>query len=174
MRMPRALILIACVVLSACSGDGRDIRLRDMRSFSDGPDEFSILPNKALEAPADYAALPVPTPGGTNLTDRNPLGDAVAALGGKPSALIASGVPASDAALVSHASRSGVSADIRPTLVVEDEEFRRRKSRFTRIRLVRVDRYNDVYKRQSLDAHDEVDRFRRVGITTPSAPPGAR
>lgn len=171
--MPRALLLIAALALAACSGDGRDIRLRDLRSFTGGPDEFSVLPGKELQAPESYATLPEPTPGGTNLTDQNPLGDGIAALGGKPAALLpGQGIPAADSALVSHVSRNGVSADIRAILAIEDLEFRRRASRLSKLKIKREDQYNKAYRRQSIDPHVELRRWRRIGVATPSAPPG--
>lgn len=170
--MPRALLLIAALALAACSGDSRDIRMRDLRSFTGGPDEFSVLPGKELQAPDSYASLPVPTPGGANLTDQNPLGDGIAALGGKPSALVPGpGVPASDGALVSYVARNGVPSDIRATLAGEDLEFRRRASRLSKLTLKRQDQYNKAYLRQSIDPHIELRRWRRLGVATPSAPP---
>lgn len=171
-RMLRSGLLIAILALSACGGYERDISLRSFRSNSGGPDEFSIIPRKTLEAPDDFSSLPEPTPGGANITDLTPNADAVTALGGRASALALTGVPASDGAIVNHASRYGVPADIRASLAAEDEEFRRRKSRFTKIRIVRTDRYNQVYKRQALDPYRETRRFRRAGINTPTSPPG--
>ncbi|MDQ7070610.1 MAG: DUF3035 domain-containing protein [Rhodobacterales bacterium] len=170
-RMLRATILMAVMTLAACGGYERDITLRSFKSNSGGPDEFTIIPGKTLEAPDDFASLPVPTPGGTNLTDQTPNADAIVALGGRASALELRGVPASDGAIVNHASRYGVPADIRTSLATEDEEFRRRKSRFTKFRIARVDRYNQVYKRQSLDPFRETRRFRRMGVRTPTSPP---
>ncbi|MDX1782067.1 MAG: DUF3035 domain-containing protein [Thalassovita sp.] len=170
--MPRALLVIAVLALAACSGSERDIRMRDLRSFTGGPDEFSILPSKELQSPENYASLPVPTPGGSNLTDQNPLGDGIAALGGKPGALVPGrGVPAADSALLAFVGRNGVPADIRETLAAEDLAFRTRASRFTRFKIVREDLYNDTYRRQTIDPHAELWRWRRFGVTTPSAPP---
>lgn len=170
MRMIGAAML-AILGLSACGAD-RDISMRDLRSFTGGPDEFMVLPAKPLSEPASYAELPAPTPGGKNLTDVNPKGDAVVALGGKASALEpGAGVPASDGALVQYASRNGVQPGIRETLAKEDEDFRRRASRFTKIRIVRVDRYNDAYKREQLKTYPTLEAWRRAGVQTPSAPP---
>jgi hypothetical protein len=94
----------------------------------------------------------------------------VAALGGKRSALQASGVPASDGALVNHVARNGVSPTIRADLAEEDAAFRKRQARFTNIRIVRVDRYNQAYRRLRLDPDKEAARWRAVGVSTPSAP----
>ena len=171
--MRRAVILLSLLALAACGKD-RDITLKDIRTFSGGPDEFLVLPSKPLEQPKNFVELPAPTPGGTNLTDVNPRGDAVAALGGRASALEPNGVSSADAALVKYASRNGVPADIRTTLASEDEDFRRAKSRFTKIRLVRVDRYNEAYRRQALSPYSELERWRNAGLPTPSAPPFTR
>jgi hypothetical protein len=63
---------------------------------------------------------------------------------------------------------------VRTTLASEDTDFRRKQSRFTRIRLVRVDRYNEAYRGQSLKPYDELSRWRRAGAPTPAAPPSER
>ncbi|WP_439111866.1 DUF3035 domain-containing protein [Lentibacter sp.] len=170
MRAPYLmLILLAAVGLSACGE--RDISMRQLEKPNEGPDEFGILPSRALEAPSDYTTLPAPTPGQASLTDRNPKAEGIAALGGNPASLAPAGVPASDAALVNHASRNGGTPDIRGTLATEDEAFRARKSRFTKIRLIKTDRYAQAYKRQSLDPYDTWYSFRRTGVRTPTAPP---
>ncbi|HBV54325.1 MAG TPA: DUF3035 domain-containing protein, partial [Rhodobacteraceae bacterium] len=41
--MRRFLILICVLTVAACGKD-RDITLKDLRSFSGGPDEFLVLP----------------------------------------------------------------------------------------------------------------------------------
>jgi len=171
MWMPRSMILVSVLALAACGGGERDITLRSFQSTSGGPDEFAVLPGKALQAPENFAALPVPTPGGENLTDQHPKGDAVAALGGRPEALKATGVAAGDGALVQHASRKGVSGNIRETLAADDLAYRTRKSRFTKFRLFKVDRYVEVYAKESLDPQREVSRWRRAGARTPTSPP---
>ncbi|MCG7494907.1 DUF3035 domain-containing protein [Thalassobius sp. Cn5-15] len=171
--MPRILVLLMAVLtIAACSNEERDIGLRDLRSNSAGPDEFLVLPSKDLQQPTDYASLPTPTPGGRNLTDQNPVADGITALGGRASALVATAeIPAADSALLAHASRNGISADIRTTLDAEDEEFRRFNSRFTRLKLVKVDRYDRAYRKFALDPSVEADKWREFGVQTPSAPP---
>lgn len=159
-----ALILITAS-LGACANQG----LRDLRSNSRGPDEFIVEPKAALQTPSDLTTLPTPTPGQGNLTDVNPIDEAVVALGGKPSK--ATAVPASDGALVSAASRFGVTADIRQNLAAEDAEFRRRQSRFTQYRLFKEDLYNRAYRSQRLNAEGTADQWRRAGAKTPSYPP---
>ena len=175
MRLPHGMILVAILALSACSRPDGDLNLRNLRAIGAGPDEFSVLPSKPLEMPVELASLPSPTPGGANLTDQNPLGDGVAALGGRPAALVPQGVAANDAALVQHAARNGISSDIRMTLAAEDTAFQRQRSRFTKFRIFRdVDRYNEVYKSEMTDPYAELRRFRRLGVATPSAPPTER
>lgn len=164
----RALVLMILIplALSACANKG----LRDLRTDSNGPDEFMLQPVKALEAPTSYAQLPTPTPGQTNLTDRSALAEGAAAFGGRLDSADA-GIPASDGALVQHASRRGVDPTIRADLAESDAKFRKRKQRFTQIRLVPVDRYDQAYRRQALDADSEARRWRRAGARTPAAPP---
>lgn len=164
-----ALFILLPVILAACSGQG----LRDLRSTSDGPDEFMVQPVKALERPADLTTLPAPTPGQANLTDRSALNEGVSAFGGRPEA-DGGGIPASDGALVRHASRLGVAANVREELAEADAKFRKRQVRFTGIRIVPVDRYNQAYRRQTLDQDAEAQRWRRAGARTPSAPPASR
>lgn len=161
-----AVLVLMTLAVSACANKG----LRDLRSTSDGPDEFMIQPANPLEAPSDYATLPTPTPGQANLTDRSALNDGITAFGGRPEAT-GGGIPASDGALVRHASRLGVAANIREDLAEADAKFRKRKARFTQIRIVPVDRYNQAYRRETLDADSEAAKWRRAGARTPSYAP---
>ena len=134
------MVLIAATGLSACAKKG----LRELDARRNSPDEFLVLPSNPLEAPASYASLPEPTPGGANLTDRNPSAEAVAALGGRVAP--AGGVPSGDAALVAAASRHGVTQDIRPELAEADAKLRKRNAFLANIKLFRVDRYAEVYR----------------------------
>lgn len=161
-----AFIALLPLMLAACANNG----LRDIRPTGDGPDEFLVQPAKPLEAPTSYSELPAPTPGQANLTDRDALVDGVLAFGGRPEAA-GGGIPASDGALVQHASRLGVAANIRADLAETDAQFRKRKARFTQIRIVPVDRYNQAYRRQTLDADTEAAKWRRAGARTPSYAP---
>ncbi len=166
-----ALTLVAALALSACGSYERDITMRLLEQGGEGPDEFGILPSKPLEAPTDYAALPAPTPGQANRTDRNPRAEGIAALGGNAARADAAGVPASDGALVRHASRNGTNPNVRAELAAEDEKFRSRKSRFTKIRIFKQDTYAKAYKRQTLEPYGEWFKYRRSGARTPAAPP---
>lgn len=161
-----ALIVLSTLVMTACSNTG----LRNLRNPSDGPDEFAVQPTKPLEEPANYTDLPPPTPGQANLTDRSALAEGTVAFGGRPDTG-QGGIPASDGALVRHASRLGVDPDIRADLAETDAAFRKRKARFTQFRIVPVDRYNQAYRRETLDPGREANRWRRAGARTPSYPP---
>lgn len=161
-----AVLILIPLALAGCADKG----LRDLRSNDPGPDEFLVNPVKPLAEPTDYATLPPPTPGQANLTDRSAIAEGVVAFGGRPEDPNA-GIPASDGALVQHASRRGVNPNIRQTLAAEDATFRKRKQRFTRIRIAPTDRYEQAYQRQALDAAREARRWRRAGARTPSSPP---
>ncbi|MEC7669634.1 MAG: DUF3035 domain-containing protein [Pseudomonadota bacterium] len=169
----QVLIAVALVALGACSkrGDG-ETNLRDLRLNRGAPEEFAIVPPKPLETPPSYAELPQPTPGQANRTDATPLKDAVAALGGNPASLDASGVPASDTALLSSAARFGTQANIRGVLAEEDLAFRKRKSIFN-WKLIKDDEYNKAYRGQALDPYLWLRQVRKPGsnVRTPSAPP---
>jgi hypothetical protein len=153
----RKVVLSAMLLLAvaACNRGGRA-----------GPDEFSVLPTRPLELPQSLSSLPAPTPGGLNLTDPNPTGDAIAALGGAQTN--AGGIPASDAALVAQVSRNGTDPAIRLTLAQEDAGLRRRAQRGQDLNRAR---YLRVYAGQALDAYAELLRFRNAGVQVPSAPP---
>ncbi|UWR26099.1 DUF3035 domain-containing protein [Sulfitobacter sp. S223] len=161
-----ALLFVLPVLVAGCANVG----LRDLRSSSKGPDEFGIQPVASLQAPASFTELPTPTPGGANRADRSALAEGAQAFGGNlgdPNAA----VPASDGALVQHASRLGVTQNIRQTLAESDAKFRRRKVRLTQFRIVPVDRYNQAYRGEALNAQAEQSRWRSAGARTPSAPP---
>ena len=158
-------VLILVLALSAC-GDGRgDPKLRNLQSGGGGPDEFAILPPKPLQLPEDFAALPEPTPGGSNLTDPTPLEDAVAALGGRP------GAGGTDGALLAQATRYGVAPRVREDLAAEDFAVRdRNRPRFFE-RLFGTDVYNKAYTGQTVRQETELERWRATGRRTPASPP---
>lgn len=160
-------IAMLCGGLAACGGPEQP-SLMNVASNTSSPDEFSVLPGKPITLPRDLASLPTPTPGGANLTDPNPRNDAIAALGGRPSQ--ADG-PIREGDLVTYASRYGVDPSIRQTLAAEDLEFRRENDGRLLERLMNVNVYFDAYSGQSLDQHLELERFRRAGVRTVSAPP---
>jgi hypothetical protein len=164
----KAVIAVATMItLAACGGKGEP-ELMNLRS-GQGPDEFAIVPPKALEMPENLADLPEPTPGGANRTDQNPEADAAIALGGNPKA--AGGIPASDGALYAHAGRFGVDGAIRGTLAAEDLEWRRDNNGRILERLFNVTVYYKAYRKQRLDQQAELARWRAAGVRTSSAPP---
>ncbi len=160
------IALLAMLVLTACASGPPE--LMNLRS-GEGPDEFGIVPPKPLAMPESLAALPEPTPGGPNRSDRNPEEEAVVALGGKPGA--SGGIPSGDNALFAHAARFGVEGGIRSTLASEDLQWRRDNNGRVLERLFNVNVYYRAYSDQSLDQQAEIDRWRAKGIRTPSAPP---
>lgn len=162
-----AIALCAVMALSACGGDGPP-ELMQIRSDG-GPDEFGVLPPKALEMPTDLSTLPTPTPGGSNRTDPTPEADAIIALGGKPGA--AGTIPAADAGLYGHASRFGTESGIRATLAAEDLEWRTDNDGKLLEKLFGINIYYKAYEAMSLDQHAELARWRKLGAKTPSAPP---
>lgn len=163
----KAIIAVATMLTLAACGGGTP-ELMNLRT-GDGPDEFGIVPPKALEMPENLAELPEPAPGGVNRTDPQPFDEAIIALGGRPSA--AGGIPAGDGALYSHAARFGVESGIRTTLASEDLEWRRDNNGRILERLFNVNVYYRAYLAQRLDQQAELARWRKLGIKTPSAPP---
>ena len=142
----KTAILCACLIIVSACGRGGQVANSDI---STGPDEFSVVTQRPLEDPASFTALPDPTLGSANLADIDPNQNAIAALGGRTPA---AGIPQSDAALVSHAQRFGVDPEIRSNL---NERSTRRL----------------FGGGMALDAYAELDRFRALGVATPSAPP---
>ena len=162
-----AIILTGAIALGGCANKG----LRQLDNPGPGPDEFMILPSKPLTAPKDYDVLPAPTPGGANLVDQTPNADAIVALGGRAPVLTPGAIPSSDGALVTQASRYGVPANTRTALAEEDAKFRKTQGRLSSVKLFKVDRYEQAYRREALDAYSAAGQFRRSGFGTPSAPP---
>jgi hypothetical protein len=163
--------LVALTLVAGCADRNREPELLNLANTTRGPDEFSILPTKPLQAPPDFQSLPPPTPGGRNLVDPTPDEDAVAALGGNPGALTRTGIPGTDGAIVTYASRYGVQPDIRQDLAAADLQYRRDNDGRLLERLFNVNVYFKAYKKQELDQYRELERFRRAGVRTPAAPP---
>ncbi|WP_338549716.1 DUF3035 domain-containing protein [Roseovarius phycicola] len=168
MKLPTISLLVLTMVLSACGSRNKDVVLTKIRNDGPGPDEFAIVPGKPLQEPANYTTLPQPTPGGSNITDQNPLADGIVALGGSPTT--GSGISAADGALVNHSRRFGVNVGIRQTLRQEDVNIRRSHGRVNILR-IGPDDYNSAYRRQWLDSKQETARLRSLGIPTSSSPP---
>lgn len=164
--------LCATVALSACGRQEKMPQLMHLRSQTQAPDEFSILPIKPLAMPEDITLLPEPTPGGTNLTDPTPEADAIAVLGGDPDAVKIGKVGGASSALLAQAGRFGTNAGIRDTLAGEDLDYRRKNDGRLLERLFNVTVYYKAYKPMSLDQHAELKFWRKRGVKTVGAPPG--
>lgn len=165
--MRAVLLTVSMLTLAGCAGEGKLMNLVS----DDGPEEFAIVPTKPLEMPADLAQLPDPTPGGSNITDPTPDADAVAALGGNPAQLAAQGVGAADGALISYAGRGGVTPGVRQIAAEEDQQFRSRHRRRPLEIIAQTNVYQRAYRPQRLDSWAELQRWRRAGVQTPTAPP---
>ena len=169
MRKAWIVLVVAGVSLTACGGGNKAPHLMNLRSTTDGPDEFAILPPKSLSLPADMANLPKPTPGGGNLTDPHPEDDAILALGGKiPKA---GGIPAGDAGLVRYADRNGGSPAIRQTLAADDLAYRKKHPGKFLERAFSLTTYFEAYRAMWLNQYVELAKWRAAGVPTPSAPP---
>lgn len=166
--MARRFLAIALVLAVTACGRG-DPGLMNIRQPRDeGPDEFAVVPSKPLELPADFAALPEPTPGGINRTDPTPEADVALALGGSPEVLTRR---SGDGALVAYATRFGVDPRIRGELATEDLEYRRNNRGRVLERLFQVNVYYNAYEPMELDQYRELERLRRAGIRTSAIPP---
>ena len=162
------LALCLCFGLAACGGDAEPNLLNIKQPRSEGPDEFAVLPSKPIEIPQDLAALPQPTPGGTNRTDPTPEADLAIALGGNPAVLSRSDA---DGALRTHVGRFGVDPQIRAELAAADLEFRRKNDGRLLERFFNVNVYFQAYEPFELDQYRELERLRRAGVRTSGVPP---
>ncbi|AUH33472.1 DUF3035 domain-containing protein [Paracoccus tegillarcae] len=168
----RAFALTTMIAVGlAVAGCSNNPQLMNIQSGQDGPDEFAILPTKPLSMPADLNVLPAPSPGGANITDPTPFGDAVGALGGNPQRLADNGIAAADGGLVNYSSRYGVQPGIRSELAVADRAWRSANSRRLLETLAQTSVYMRAYRPMMLDPTAELLRWRRAGAQTPSAPP---
>lgn len=163
-RATLLVLITATLGLTACSQGTPS--LMNLRNTETGPDEFAIVPTNELQLPTDRSALPTPTLGGTNRADPNPEADAIAALGGNIARANTNAT-----GLVNHASRFGVTPNIRGTLEAEDLAFRGDNGGRLLERLFNTNTYFRAYRAQSLDRYAELERLRRSGVQTPSAPP---
>lgn len=150
------LMLVSLIALGACA-PRQEAR---PAVISSGPDEFSNVPYKTLQAPEAFDALPAPTPQGANLADATPKADAIAALGGR-----ATGAGGVDGGIVNYASRYGVDPAIRSALAQADSRKGRGWGLFSR------NKYERAYRRFALDPYAEWERLRAMGVKVPAAPP---
>ncbi|WP_425093190.1 DUF3035 domain-containing protein [Tropicimonas sp. S265A] len=173
-RFARIAVAVAALTgMAACGGGGNEApNLMNIRSSTNTPDEFGIMPTKPIEMPADMSQLPPPTPGASNRTDIDPRADAIVALGGRPERATPQGqIPGSDAGLVNYSSRFGREAGVREQLASEDLEFRQNNRGKPLERWAGLNVYFDAYEDQSLDQHQELQRVRGGGARNVSAPP---
>lgn len=166
----RVLLLGTALTLSACADRDPVLMHADANAVTDGPDEFSVIPQHPLADPPSFATLPTPTPGAANLADFDPFADVAVALGGRASATRPTG-RIEAIALVAYAARFGSDPAIRRTLAAEDLEFRRDHNPKLLERLFAVNVYFTAYAPMSLDQYAELARFRAAGVLTPAAPP---
>tara|TARA_B100001057_G_scaffold349996_1_gene351485 strand:+ start:82 stop:588 length:507 start_codon:yes stop_codon:yes gene_type:complete len=157
-------IFVILFLLSACSSD--DARLRDLYDVGTGPEEFAVLPSKPLKIPNNLKNLPVPDTAAGNLADPTPKRDLIVMLGGSIDNSIS--IPEKDKNLLKYVSRAGVDTNIREELAEEDRNFLRRMGVLTSVKLFRVDRYNQIYRKMTLSAPKELERWRSLGVRTPS------
>ncbi len=167
-----ALLVVAATVLAACGGDPEQSILERFNAGStQGPDEFTTLPVKPLELPEDLAALPAPDPAARNRSDLTPRADALAVLsGGRGGA----GATASDNAVLAAARTGSRQSNIRALLAEEDAEFRANNRGRPLDRLLGNVTEDRVYAAQLLDAEEEAERLRRLGLRVPALPPENR
>lgn len=171
--MSKRLIFAGLLLTMTACGSSDPNLLNIRQSRAEGPDEFAVLPNEPLEIPENVASLqlPEPTPGGVNRADIVPERDVTLALGGSETARTRGGA---DPALIAYTTRFGVQPGIRQTLAAQDLEYRRANDGRLLERLFSVNVYFDAYEPLSLDQYAELERFRRAGVPTASAPPEPR
>ena len=159
--------LIFFLLITGCDSSSKP-SLMNLRSKGNGPDEFAIVPAGRLIQPKSYVELPLPTLGGKNRTDLNPREDIIVALGGDKN------LTSKDSNLVKYVSRYGGVEEIRSILANDDLQFRKANDGLFLERLLKVNIYFKAYKKYSLDQYLEVERLRKLGIKTVSAPPKAK
>ena len=171
--MGMAKLVAAAILLTACVPNLRDNAVLEPKPGGrlDFSDPLATSPTRPVQLPSSPASLPSPRPGGPNRAQLNPVGDAVAALGGDQDAR-SRRIPESDLAIVAVASRYGTNENIRLIVGAEDQEFRRGKRGRVFERWFNVNLYNQAYESMALDPDAELVRLRSANIRTPSAPPG--
>lgn len=112
-----ALAAALAVLVVGCS----QINVREeLGMIRQGPDPFTVVPNRALEMPSDMSELPTPTPGAASRVEPRPEEDAQVALIGAP-ASFTDNQSAAEQALLRGAGADAASDDIR-ALLAEDAE----------------------------------------------------
>ena len=109
-----AMLLVSC-------GDN-DPNLLTLRNSGNGPDEFALVTLREIEMPSDFSTLPVPTLGGSNLTDISPQEDVITALGGVLQ--VNDNTFGNDKSLEEAITRFGLIDNIKDELSLADKKFR--------------------------------------------------
>jgi len=164
------VILSVALGLSGCAQDGNNGRpLLNLRQSAIAPDEFLVVPQKPLETPSNLSSLPVPDPGAESRAAIDFERNLMRALGGRTSG--ASGIPASDVAIVNAARSSfGATDNIRALVRAEDQAFREARSgRIERLAKKRL--AATIYDPMLLDPKAELARLKALGVKTPAVLP---
>ena len=138
-----------------------------------GPDDLATVPTRPLEYPDPTIALLPPIKDGPSRADAVPKEDAILALGGTVSREQVNWASA-DPELAVYSTRFGYNPTIRRNIDAEDLEFRRNNDGLLLERVFEVNLYFNVYRPQSLDPYDELQKLRRANVRTPAAPPDPR
>ena len=161
--MTKRIVLLGLFLgLAACGSKDPVLMQAAGNSSATGPDEFSIVPNEPLVEPATYAALPTPTPNGTNRASSDPISAASQALGGRAVQVATANAPVSS--LLVHASRFGYDPNIRNRLASEDLAVRERNKGRIMERVFGVNVYYRAYSNMSLDQYEELLRLNGWGF----------
>lgn len=172
LRTRTLLLAGAALSLAACGGatdDDRSAVERLSAASTIAPEEFDVLPQKAIVVPDNLNSLPPPIPGGRNRTDLTPNADAIVALSGQPGR---GTTVASDNALLAATNAGAVQPNIRQVLAVEDVEYQRRNQPRLLYRWLGNTGESRVYDGQRLDSEAELLRWRSQGYLVPQMPPG--
>ncbi len=157
----------AALILSGCGQDEIAGTLQQASLANGAPDEFLVLPQKPLEMPEDLSALPAPDPTAGSRVEIDPHAGAKRALGGTGGGYSASG---SDNTLLAAARSRPISANIREELRAEDEKKRKRPTGLVGfLDIFRITpREQTIYVEDELDAREELVKWRKRGVRTPS------
>tara|TARA_Y100000385_G_scaffold258577_1_gene286688 strand:+ start:200 stop:724 length:525 start_codon:yes stop_codon:yes gene_type:complete len=161
-------IFLVFGVITSCGPS--DPNLFSLKNYGEGPDEFALVTLREIQMPESFSTLPVPTLGGSNLTDVNPQEDVILALGGSLSAK--NGNKHKDDKLFEDtASRFGLNENIREELLSEDREFRLKNRGLLFERLASMNVYFKAYSSMTLDSEEELVRLNKLGVKILANPP---
>ena len=152
-----SLIVVTVLSVSACTGGNKK-----------GPDEFGVMPTKALKYPSNMTELPEPNLAGKNLADKQPLDDVINALGGDANYQKNTQIRNSEKALLKVVGRFGITPDIRTITAIEDVSFREKNKGKVLERLISGNIYQIRYRSERLDSLLEAKRLVALGVRTPT------